>query len=97
MAGSGFSTQTFDLSQSGAFVRFDQELDFDELQVGDYCNMNIQVSEYKKVKCLAKIVRFTDGSGKYPRGYGLHFQSFEDNDKRELHQLLENTEATAVH
>lgn len=81
--------RTFDLSESGAFVGCDEQA-LGKLAVGDYCSLNIRISEYKRVKCMAKIVRVSEGNvGKYPKGIGLHFEDVEPWDLKQIKTVLQ--------
>lgn len=88
--------KTFDISESGAFIGCDPH-SLEMFEVGDYCNLSIRVSDYRRVKCMAKIVRITEGLGRYPSGIGLHFEDFDGDDQKYLCSLLKERPCTHLH
>lgn len=97
MEGTGFPTRTYDLSVSGAYISLENDNAFQGLQVGDYCTISIQVTQYRKLKGLARIVRQSQGAGKYPKGFGLHFEKLNSEDQKYLEEILGGSQADLTH
>lgn len=88
--------KTFDISESGAFIGCDDD-SLQMFQVGDHCSISIRISDYKRVKCVAKVVRLSKGVGRYPKGIGLHFEDVEAKDARYLRSFLKEMPSFDLH
>jgi len=74
-----FDTQTFDISESGAFIPFKQGMAI--LPVGSECYFCIPLNEERMIKCHAEVVRAASARGDYPAGVGIRFKDLSWNDR----------------
>ena len=80
--------QTFDLSESGAFIPV-KEGDMKDMAPGTQCYVSLPVRGVSYLQCRAEIVRHTQGRGGYPSGVGIRFLGLSWSEQRELNGFLE--------
>jgi PilZ domain len=79
---------TFDLSESGAFIPFENK-SWDEIpKVGERIKISLHISTLRKIKCEAVVVRVVEPKGSYPKGIGVRFTDMNDTHKRSLNNFL---------
>ena len=82
---------TFDISETGAFISF-EDLPAEELpKVGDHIRVSFNVNSMKKIRCEAVVVRLAEPRGRYPQGLGLKFVGFDRNHQKSFQQVLKNS------
>lgn len=94
--GSDFKAETFDISEGGIFIPFDsctsakkgRRFSSDELDVGSYTSVTLQVNEWSSIKATAVVVRKSEGQGLYPAGMGLEFINIDSQSKQRLKQFV---------
>jgi hypothetical protein len=80
--------QTFDLSESGAFIPFENK-SWDEIpKVGERIKISLHIDTLRKIKCEAVVVRVVEPKGNYPKGIGVRFIEMNDTHKRSLNNFL---------
>lgn len=85
--------QTFDISQSGAFICLDENQT--ELpKVGDTVRISFNVNSMKKIRCEAVVVRIAEPSGHYPRGMGLRFTQMDRSFQTSFDKFLNSNDYT---
>jgi Tfp pilus assembly protein PilZ len=76
--------QTEDLSASGMLIRTSEEF-----PIGSAVKLEFSVLEDEEpIRCQAQVVRYTQPDVEKARGMGVHFQSFEENDRERLEDFL---------
>lgn len=93
---SSFRTKTFDLSETGAFISFENndaqggEASFGlpVLQVSDRLNLCLNVGHISQLRFEAEVVRRSEANGSYPSGVGIRFTSLDWRDRKELRRYL---------
>jgi hypothetical protein len=83
--------QTFDISQSGAFVCLSQD-QTETPKVGDTVRVSFNVNSMKKIRCEAVVVRISEAKGHYPRGMGLKFTQMERPFEKSFERFLNSNE-----
>lgn len=94
--GLDYSLKTFDISKTGAFLSLNEKQALADFNVGDYCDIRLQLSEYKRLRCRARVVRLSHGYGQYPPGIGLEFKNLPGTEARYLKGIL-NQPAEVTH
>lgn len=80
--------QTFDLSESGAFIPFENK-SWDEIpKVGERIKISLHIDTIRKIKCEAIVVRVVEPLGNYPKGIGIRFTEMNETHKRSLNNFL---------
>ena len=80
--------QTFDLSESGAFIPFENK-SWDEIpKVGELIKISLHIDTLRKIKCEAVVVRVVEPKGNYPKGIGVRFTGMNETHKRSLNNFL---------
>ena len=80
--------QTFDLSESGAFIPFENK-SWDEIpKVGERIKISLHIDTIRKIKCEAIVVRVVEPLGNYPKGIGIRFIEMNEAHKRSLNNFL---------
>ncbi len=85
--------QTFDISQSGAFVCLDEGMT-EVPKVGDTVRVSFNVNSMKKIRCEAVVVRIADARGHYPRGMGLKFTQIDRNHEKSFDRFLNSSDCS---
>ncbi len=85
--------QTFDISQSGAFVCLDAE-QTEVPKVGDTVRISFNVNPMKKIRCEAVVVRIAEPHGHYPRGMGLKFTQIDRTNEKCFDKFLNSGDYT---
>lgn len=86
-----FSTATFDISESGAFLRLNVHGEAkipDNLKPNDFIEVRFNVAGYYQIRCSAKIVRIEKGKGHYPPGMGIQFSEMRGEDQKLLRRFV---------
>ena len=98
--GGDFIADTFDLSESGMFLRH-HSLDWrtasgntkpQQLRIGTHCEVRLRLDNREYVDCSAQIVRHAEANGQYPKGYGLRFLNIEKIHQKTLREFIERTQ-----
>lgn len=79
---------TFDLSESGAFIPFENKSWNEIPKVGERIKISMHIDTIRKIKCEAVVVRIVEPSGNYPKGIGIRFTEMNDAHKRSLNNFL---------
>jgi hypothetical protein len=81
-------SHTFDLSESGAFIPFENKT-WDEIpKVGERIKISLHIDTHRKIKCEAIVVRVVEPKGTYPKGIGVRFTGMNETHKRSLNNFL---------
>lgn len=80
-------SKMFDLSTSGIFVAWDEDEPF---QVGDQISLRLPLEDDKKFSCFARVVRRSDGKGRYPQGFGMEFMHLSRSERQQLDGYLKS-------
>lgn len=86
--GESFRAETFDVSNSGAFVRVTNRDIFSAIKAGDKISLRMTVGALTVLRCEAQIVRRDTARGCYPDGLGIQFRGMKRSDARELRKYL---------
>lgn len=87
-----FSTATFDISETGAFLRLNSNGTSripDLLKPNDQIEIRFNIAGYYQVRCSAKVVRIEKGKGSYPPGMGIQFAEMATQDQKLLRRFVE--------
>jgi hypothetical protein len=76
-----FETETFDISETGAFI-------VSRLEIGTKVDVLLPLQNCTAVQCQAEVVRASEPRGKYPAGVGVRFLNLSWSDQRKLRTLL---------
>lgn len=82
---------TFDISETGAFISFEDLPPEDMPKVGDHIRVSFNVNSMRKIRCEAIVVRLAEPKGRYPQGLGLRFVGFDKNHQKNFHQVLKSS------
>lgn len=86
--GHTLQAHTFDLSESGAFIPFENK-SLDEIpKVGERLKISLHIDTLRKIKCEAVVVRVVEPRGTYPKGIGVRFTDMNETHKRSLNNFL---------
>lgn len=98
--GPSLSGATFDLSESGFFIADEvvkakgasstQFTPQEGLKVGDRTGVSIKISPGLSVKCEARIVRRSNGQGRYPKGFGFQFERIDNQHRKMIRQMIQD-------
>lgn len=95
-----FETMTYDISETGAFLRLstvaggkvghrdDAERLLTEFPVGSKFALSVILQNLRSIHCRAEVVRMTPACGKYPDGIGIKFLHLKSRDRKLLHNYL---------
>lgn len=89
--GDMIQAHTFDVSQTGAFVCF-QDGQNTLPKVGDTLRVSFNVSSMKKIRCEAIVVRVTEAKGHYPKGIGIRFTDMGKWHEKHFEKLLQGND-----
>lgn len=82
-----FDSETFDISESGAFITFMRKI-----AIGTDCSVSIELDRVNKdlgqIKCRAEIVRATEAYGQYPSGIGVRFIGLGREERQILNSYI---------
>ena len=80
--------QTFDLSESGAFIPFENKSWNEIPKVGERIKISMHIDTIRKIKCEAVVARIVEPGGNYPKGIGIRFTEMNETHKRSLNNFL---------
>lgn len=86
--GSTLEAQTFDLSESGAFIPIQGKPWAELPKVGERLKMSIHFDTLRKIRCEAVVVRAVEARGNYPQGIGIRFTEMDSTYKKSLNNFL---------
>jgi PilZ domain len=86
--GQTLQAQTFDLSESGAFIPFADKPWNEIPKVGERIKISLHLDTLRKIKCEAIVVRVVEPKGSYPKGIGVQFTNMNETYKRSLNNFL---------
>lgn len=86
--GEMINVQTFDVSETGAFVCLDTHQKTLP-KVGETIRLILNINSAKRIRCEAIVIRIADAKGRYPNGMGLKFKSMERECQKSIQQLLD--------
>ncbi len=86
--GVSFSSATFDISESGAFISEPEKNSALTLKPNDYVEIRFQIAGFYQIRCSAKVVRVQKKNGSYPVGMGIQFQEMDSKDQKVLRRFL---------
>lgn len=78
--------KTFDLSEGGAFFPLDK---LTPLKVGDRLMLSFSLGSISRFRCEGRVVRSTEGGGKYPNGVGVMFDYMAWPDRQTLRRYIQ--------
>jgi hypothetical protein len=82
-------SRTFDLSERGTFIPFNQTLDpLTGLKVEDMLQICLNLGPLTPLRCEAKVVRIEEAKGLYPAGIGLEFTRMDFEEARRLKKYI---------
>ena len=87
-----FSTATFDISESGAFLKLNVHGESkipDNLRPNDFVEIRFNIAGYYQIRCSAKVVRLEKGKGNYPPGMGIQFSEMNTQDQKLLRRFVD--------
>lgn len=88
--GQTLMAHTFDLSESGAFIPF-ENVPWSEIpKVGERLKVSLQINTLRKIKGEAIVVRAVEARGSYPQGIGIRFIELDGSSKKNLSQFLDH-------
>ena len=79
---------TFDLSESGAFIPFENKSLEEIPKVGERLKISLHIDTLRKIKCEAVVVRVVEPRGIYPKGIVVRFTNMNETHKRSLNNFL---------
>lgn len=91
--GEMIQSYTFDVSQTGAFVCFEEGQEHLP-KVGDNIRLSLNVNSMKKIRCEAVVVRITEAQGSYPKGMGLKFVDVEKTHQKSFQKFINSKDYT---
>ncbi len=89
-AGHQFVAQTYDISESGAFIQLWQiqprepRSQLTSFEPGKIFSIFLDLKSTKRIQCRAEVVRHSRGKGSYPDGIGVRFVDMEDSERRAI-------------
>lgn len=86
--GQTLQAHTFDLSESGAFIPFEDKPLNEIPKVGERIKISLHLDTLRKIKCEAIVVRAVEPKGSYPKGIGVQFTHMNETYKRSLNNFL---------
>jgi hypothetical protein len=99
--GPTFTTQTFNISRSGAFIAFMKPATLDsigsfpsEIKAGQDLSVRLKLGDFFDIRCGAHVVRSSKATGDYPAGIGIQFDALSSKDKRTLKAYLKRIEGS---
>jgi hypothetical protein len=88
-------SKTFDLSESGAFISFQdatwgatRPASLKNIKVGSYCSIRLKLNDVSALNCSAEVVRKAPPAGTYPGGFGVRFVGLSVGERRALNAFL---------
>lgn len=90
LEGVSFATETFDISESGAFLSnsIKSNVAIPHLKPNDFIEIRFQIAGYYQIRCSAKVVRVVVEKGSYPAGMGIQFQEMDNKDQKILRRFI---------
>lgn len=88
--GHQFVAQTFDISESGAFIQLWQiqprepRSQLTSFAPGKIFSIFLDLKSSKRIQCRAEVVRQARSKGMYPDGIGVRFIDMEDSERRAI-------------
>ncbi len=87
-----FSTATYDISESGAFLRLNTSGEAKiptDLKPNDQIEIRFNIAGFYQIRCSAKVVRVEKGGGTYPAGMGIQFREMAGDDQKLLRRFID--------
>jgi hypothetical protein len=81
-----FRAETFDLSETGAFVQIPPQKI--SLEVQEAISLCLTIGTYSQIRCTGRVVRIAEASGTYPAGVGVEFVGLAYRQKREIRRFI---------
>lgn len=78
-----FRSETWDISESGAFVPV-----ANKLKLQERVSICLTLNTFQQVRCDGVVVRISEASGSYPAGVGIQFTNLDWTQRRELRRFL---------
>lgn len=78
-----FRSETWDISESGAFVPVSHKLKLQER-----VSICLTLNTFQQVRCDGVVVRIAEACGTYPAGVGIQFTNLDWTQRRELRRFL---------
>lgn len=78
-----FRTETWDVSETGAFVPVS-----DQLKLQERVSICLTLNTFQQLRCDGKVVRIAEACGTYPAGIGIQFTNLDWTQRRELRRFL---------
>lgn len=75
--------ETFDISESGAFVPVDAALKLEER-----VSICLTLGTFQQIRCDGRVVRKAEANGCYPAGFGIEFSNLDWWQRRELRRYI---------
>jgi hypothetical protein len=79
--------KTFDLSEGGAFFPIEKST---PLRVGDRLMLSFSLGSISRFRCEGRVVRSSEGGGKYPAGVGVSFDYMAWPDRQTLRRYIQS-------
>lgn len=87
-SGNTIRTATFDISETGLFVKEDEGLKLSELKLGESVKLHIALPDEGEIILEATVVRKAQAKGTYPAGAGLKFNKIEKEIDKRLSEFV---------
>lgn len=82
--------RTFDISETGFFLKDFNESELEKIKIGDKLSVCFHYDDILKVRCNAKIIRKTAKVGHYPSGIGLKFDNIDEHTKLAIKMICQS-------
>jgi len=76
--GKGFISESFDLSETGTFVKLDYQKARECFENTQHVQLKFNLGTLRQVRCGAELVRVSPQKGQYPEGIGLRFTEISE-------------------
>jgi hypothetical protein len=78
---------TYEISESGAFVTYPPGPE-PTFQVDEVVSVCLTIGVLKQIRCVGRVVRIADATGRYPRGLAVEFSSLDWESRRDLKRFV---------
>lgn len=84
------SASTYDISETGAFLKLDANKTESRstLKPNDFIEIRFNIAGYYQIRCSAKVVRVQHAKGTYPSGLGIQFSEIAPEDRKLLRRFV---------
>ena len=96
--GHQFVAQTFDISESGAFIQLWQiqprepRSQLTSFAPGKIFSIFLDLKSSKRIQCRAEVVRHSRSKGGYPDGIGVRFVDMEEPERRAIAEFAQRSQ-----